>query len=125
LASFTLSTPLEATSAVWYGLQAIAEFLIASTFSLLFYTRQGRDESDFHAVLLSRALLKSRTGLQRSDRVVNYLIRRVIQIGFLAALWVFAELATWFLLPETAAYRIFDMTAGAMYTHVSGPIETI
>ncbi|KAH9973208.1 hypothetical protein BGW80DRAFT_1308778, partial [Lactifluus volemus] len=98
LKSFILSAPLEATSAVWYGLQTIAEGLIT--------------------ILLSRALLKSRTGLQRSDSVVNYLVRRVIQTGFVAALWVVAELVTWFLLPKTAAYRIFDMTAGAMYTHV-------
>ncbi|KAH9973213.1 hypothetical protein BGW80DRAFT_257233 [Lactifluus volemus] len=98
LKSLTLSTPLVATSAVWYGLQAIAEGLIT--------------------ILLSRALLKARTGLQRSDSVVNYLIRRVIQTGFVAALWVVAESVTWFLLPKTAAYRIFDMTVGAMYTHV-------
>jgi hypothetical protein len=109
-----------ATSAVWYGLQAIAEGLITSAFNFLFYTRQGWDESCFHVVLLSRALLKARTGLQRSDSVVNYLIRRVIQTGFVAALWVVAESVTWFLLPKTAAYRIFDMTVGAMYTHVSG-----
>ncbi|KAI0250855.1 hypothetical protein BJV78DRAFT_523801 [Lactifluus subvellereus] len=98
LATLYLSTTQKAMSVLWHGFQAIAECLIT--------------------VFLARALLKSRTGLQRSDSVVNYLIRQVIQIGFFATLWAIAELATWFLLPSAAAYKIFDATAGPMYTHV-------
>jgi len=49
---------------------------------------------------------------------VNYLIRQVIQIGFLAALWAIAGLATWFLMPSRSAYVLFDTTVGPMYTHV-------
>jgi hypothetical protein len=79
----------------------------------------GGTECYGYVVFLARALLKSRTGFQKSDSVVNYLTRRVIQIGLLAALWVVAALGTWFLLPETAAYRILDITTGPVYTHVS------
>ena len=85
-----------------------------------FLTRQGRDKCDFHIVFLTRALLKSRSGLEKSDCVVNYLIRHVIQTGFLATLWVIAELATWLLLPRTSVFLLFEMTLGPMYTHVSG-----
>ncbi|KAI0253231.1 hypothetical protein BJV78DRAFT_221913 [Lactifluus subvellereus] len=98
LATLYLSTTQKAMSVVWYGLQAIAECLIT--------------------VFLARALLKSRSGVQKSDSIVNYLTRQVIQIGFFATLWTIAELATWFLLPSAAAYRIFDVTVGPIYTHV-------
>ena len=84
-----------------------------------FLTRQGRDNCDFHIVFLARALLKSRSGLEKCDSVVNYLIRQVIQIGFLASLWVIAGLATWFLMPRCMAFVLFDATVGPMYTHVS------
>jgi len=98
LATLTISTTQNTMSVVWHGLQAIAECLIT--------------------VFLARALLKSRIGLQKSDSVVNYLIRQVIQIGFFATLWVIAGLATWFLMPTKAVYLLFDTTAGPMYTHV-------
>ncbi|KAH9957553.1 hypothetical protein BGW80DRAFT_1380918 [Lactifluus volemus] len=81
-----------------YGLQTVAECLIT--------------------IFLSRALLKSRTGLQKSDSVVNYLLRRVIQIGFLASLWTVAGLATWFLLPKVLVFMFFSSTVGPMYTNV-------
>ncbi|KAI0253234.1 hypothetical protein BJV78DRAFT_221943 [Lactifluus subvellereus] len=98
LATLNLSTTQNVISVVWHGLQAIAECLIT--------------------VFLARALLKSRSGIQKSDGVVNYLIRQVVQIGFLATLWAIAGLGTWFLLPRTALYVLFDATAGPMYTHV-------
>jgi len=97
LATLCVSTTQNAISAVWHGLQAVAQCLIM--------------------VFLARALLKSRSGLQKSDSVVNYLIRQVIQAGLLATLWVIAGLATWFLLPRTSNYVFFDPTAGPMYTH--------
>ncbi|KAI0253236.1 hypothetical protein BJV78DRAFT_222066 [Lactifluus subvellereus] len=98
VATLYLSTTQNVISVVWHGLQAIAECLIT--------------------VFLARALLKSRSGIQKSDSVVNYLIRQVVQIGFLATLWVIAGLGTWFLLPRTSVYALFDATAGPMYTHV-------
>ena len=104
-----------------YGLQAIAECLITS--SSKFYSSSlliTSETCDFHVVFLSRALLKSRTGLQKSDSIVNYLLRRVIQIGFLAALWTVAGLATWFLLPKVLVFMFFSSTVGPMYTHVGG-----
>ena len=63
--------------------------------------------------------MKARSGLQKSDSVVNYLVRLVIQIGFLANLWVIAGLATWFLLPRILVVMLVDMTLGPIYTHVS------
>ena len=84
-----------------------------------FPNRQGRDKCDFHLVFLARALLKSRSGLEKSDSVVYYLTRQVIQIGFFATLSAIAGLAAWFLLPSVAVYKIFDATVGLMYTHVS------
>jgi hypothetical protein len=32
-------------------------------------------------------------------------------------------MATWFLLPKHTAYAFFDLTAGSIYTHVSGPFS--
>ena len=65
-----------------------------------------------------RALLKYRTGLKKSDSLVRYLMRHVIQLGLFAALWSFAGMATWFLLPRYTIYALFDVTVGAIYTHV-------
>ncbi|KAH9973204.1 hypothetical protein BGW80DRAFT_1308759 [Lactifluus volemus] len=98
LATLSLSTTEKATSVVWHVLQVIAESLIT--------------------IFLARALLSSRSGHQKTDGVLNYLVRRVIQIGFFATLWTIAALALFFMLPRTLAYRFFDMTVGPMYTHV-------
>ncbi|KAH9995875.1 hypothetical protein BJV74DRAFT_883786 [Russula compacta] len=91
------SSPQLAASVIWHVLQAIAECLI------MFF--------------LARALLSSRSGLQRSDSVVNHLVRNVIQIGLFAMIWTFAELGTFFLLPKLDVYTVFDMTSGLIYTH--------
>jgi uncharacterized membrane protein len=65
-----------------------------------------------------RPLLKSRTGSKKSDSLVRYLMRHVIQLGLFAAIWSFAGMATWFLLPRYTIYALFDVTVGAIYTHV-------
>ena len=70
-------------------------------------------------VLLSRVLLKARSGMHRSDSTINYIVRNIIQTGCLATVWALAALATWFLIPKITAYRVFDITSGTMYTHVS------
>ena len=71
-------------------------------------------------VFLVRTLLKSRTGVRRSDTVVNYLVRATIQTGGLATAWAIAGLVTWFFLPRIYAFRVIDITSGSVYTHVSG-----
>ena len=70
-------------------------------------------------VLLSRVLLKARSGMRQSDSTINYIVRNITQTGFLATAWALAALATWFLIPKNTAYRIFDVTSGTIYTHVS------
>ncbi|KAI0252496.1 hypothetical protein BJV78DRAFT_339550 [Lactifluus subvellereus] len=87
-----------ATSAIWHALQAVAECLIMH--------------------FLSQALLTSRSGIQKSDHVVNHLVRNVIQLGLFATLWAIAGLATWFLLSHSTVYSFFDMTSGPIYTHM-------
>jgi len=87
----------QTTSVVWHSIQAIAECLIT--------------------LFLVRALLKSRSGVRRSDTIVDYLIRSAIQTGFLATAWAIAALVTFFFLPKMAAYRIIDLTSGTVYTH--------
>jgi len=87
-----------ATSVVWHVLQAISEFLISA--------------------FLIRALLKSRSGFKRSDNLVRYFTRRIIQLGFFAVVWSLAGMATWFLLPKYTVFTIFDMTSGSIYTHM-------
>jgi len=98
LVNGTMTPQAKGMAATWHGLQAISECLIT--------------------ILLARALLKSRSGLRSSDTVVNYLIRNVIQIGFFAMLWAIGELVTWFFLPKSAIYTIFDTTTGSLYTHL-------
>ena len=71
-------------------------------------------------VILIRVLLKSRSGFGKSDSVVNHLIRNIIQTGCLAMIWAVVALGSWFLLPNVTIYRLFDMTSGTVYAHVSG-----
>jgi len=87
------------TSVTWHAIQALVESLIT--------------------IFLSRGLLKSRSGLRRSDSIVNYLVRNVIRTGCLATIWAIAGLVTWFWLSRnvTMVYRIFDITSGTIYTH--------
>lgn len=93
------TSPAEnATSVVWHVLQAISEFLISA--------------------FLIRALLKSRSGFEKSDSLVRYITRRVIQLGLFAVIWSLAGMATWFLLPKYTVFAFFDMTSGSIYTHM-------
>jgi hypothetical protein len=72
-----------------------------------------------HTVFLSRMLLKSRSGIRQTDSTVNHIVRKIFQTGCLATAWALLALATWFLLPNNSAYRVFDVTSGTVYTHVS------
>lgn len=51
--------------------------------------------------------------------MVRYLVRNVIQTGVLATIWAFASLASWFFVQRILVYRVFDITSGTVYTHVS------
>lgn len=81
--------------------------------------RIDRPISPLPTVFLSRVLLEARSGMDQADRTINYIVRGTIQTGLLATAWALAALATWFLLPNISVYRIFDMTSGTVYTHVS------
>ena len=72
-------------------------------------------------VFLVRALLKARSGVQRSDLMVKFLIRNVVQTAVLATIWAIAALVSWFWLTKKGilVYRVFDITSGSVYTHVS------
>ncbi|KAH9976133.1 hypothetical protein BGW80DRAFT_902684 [Lactifluus volemus] len=91
------STATKLKVAFDYGSQAVAECLIT--------------------IFLVRALSMSRSGFQKSDSVVTYLIRRVILIGSFATLWVVAGLLLWVFSPKTPAYMLLTVTAGPVYTH--------
>jgi len=88
---------LRGLSVAWHAVQAVAECLI--TF------------------FLSRMLLKSRSGVRRTDSTVNYIVRGIIQTGCLATAWALVALATYFLLPHNTIYRVFDVTSGTVYMH--------
>ena len=83
---------------------------------------QVRSYHNLHLAFLTRALLNSRIGFEKSDTLVYYLTRRVIQLGLFAAIWSLGGMATWFLLPKYTVYGFFDMTTGSIYAHVSGPV---
>ncbi|KAF8495957.1 hypothetical protein F5888DRAFT_1707883 [Russula emetica] len=86
-----------ATSVVWYASQTTAECLIS--------------------FFLVRALLKARSGIQRSDMMVKFLARHAIQTAALATIWTIAALVSWFWLNRIALYSIFEITSGTVYTH--------
>ncbi|KAN0111840.1 hypothetical protein V8E52_008046 [Russula decolorans] len=85
------------TSVVWYASQATAECLIS--------------------FFLVRTLIKARSGMKRSDLMVRYLVRNVIQTAALATIWAMVSLVAWFWLKHILVYRVFDITSGTVYTH--------
>jgi hypothetical protein len=103
-----------ATSVVWYTSQTTAECLI----SCKPHFSSSVDVLTF-VVFLVRALLKARSGIQRSDLMVKFLVRNVIQTAALATIWAIASLISWFWLKHILVYRVFDITSGTVYTHVS------
>ena len=111
---------LQRLSGTRYRLSPNSSFQVCSSHSSLVDVGAYCDR---HIGFLIRALLKSRSGFENSDSLVHYLTRRVVQIGLFAVIWSFAEMATWFLLPEYAVFAFFDMTSGSIYTHVSGPLS--
>ncbi|KAI0258096.1 hypothetical protein BC834DRAFT_913499 [Gloeopeniophorella convolvens] len=82
---------------VWHVLQIIADILIM--------------------ILLTRALLKSRSGMRKSDSLVYHFIRSAVQTGCLATVWTLAETVAWTAYLDTAVYSLFEFTMGTMYTY--------
>ncbi|KAH9054938.1 hypothetical protein EDB87DRAFT_1362973 [Lactarius vividus] len=92
----TFTQPQMIISGFWHGLQAIAECLVAYS--------------------LMQALLNARTGIQRSDSVVYYLVRRIVQMGFFSTIWAISGLVAFIFFPNVCS--LLDMTVGSIYTHV-------
>ncbi|KAI0258098.1 hypothetical protein BC834DRAFT_913529 [Gloeopeniophorella convolvens] len=84
-------------SIVWHILQIVVDILIT--------------------ILLTRALLKSRSGMRKSDSLVYYFVRCAVQIGCLATAWTVAETVAWTAFLDTAAYSLFEFTMGTIYTY--------
>jgi hypothetical protein len=79
------TTSQRAMAIVWYGsLQAIAEYLITSASSIHWpqWSSVKVTYHDLYLVYLTRALLRFRRGKLETHSLVDYLVRRVIQIGF-------------------------------------------
>jgi hypothetical protein len=57
--------------------------------------------------------------MKRTDLMVRYLVRNVIQTAALATIWAIAALVAWFWVNRILVYRVFDITSGTVYTHVS------
>ena len=108
-------------SIAWHATQAAVECLITCpSFQISRFPDNLQSIHPLRTVLLSRVLLKARSGMRQSDLTINYIVRNIIQTGCLATAWALAALATWFLLSNNiSVYRIFDMTSGTVYTHVS------
>ncbi|KAI0258097.1 hypothetical protein BC834DRAFT_136615 [Gloeopeniophorella convolvens] len=68
-------------------------------------------------LMLTRALLKSRSGISKSDSLVYHYIRCVVQTGCIATIWSIAETTTWWTLSDTTTYTIFNFSAGTIYTY--------
>jgi hypothetical protein len=78
-----------------------------------------------HIGFLIRALLNSRGGFEKSNSLIRFFTRHVIQIGLFATIWSLAAMGTWFLMPNYTIYAFFDATSGSVYTHVSGPFPQL
>jgi hypothetical protein len=57
--------------------------------------------------------------MAKTDMMVKYLVRNVIQTAGLATIWAIAALVARFWLTRVLIYRVFDITSGTVYTHVS------
>jgi hypothetical protein len=51
--------------------------------------------------------------------MLRRLARNVIQTGVLATIWAISALVSRFWLTDVFVYRVFDMTSGTVYMHVS------
>jgi len=70
-------------------------------------------------VTLTIIFSRSRTGIRKTDAVLDRLIRGAIQTGFFIGIFSLGSLITFVLLPNTSLYAIFSIPLGRIYTNVS------
>ncbi|KAF7798961.1 hypothetical protein EIP86_010190 [Pleurotus ostreatoroseus] len=71
----------------------------------------------FTATTLGWLLWSAKTGFQRTDTVLNRLIRGAIQTGFFAAIFAAGDLITFLRVPSTNFYGMFAIPIGRIYTN--------
>ena len=62
---------------------------------------------------------RSRTGVRKTDTILNRFIRGAIQTGLFASIFALGNLITFVVLPETNFYGMFVIPIGRIYTNVS------
>lgn len=68
-------------------------------------------------VSMTYMLSKSRTGFQKTDNVINRLIRGAVQTGLFAGIFSLGDMITFLLWPETNLYGMFAIPIGRIYTN--------
>ncbi|PFH54583.1 hypothetical protein AMATHDRAFT_72380 [Amanita thiersii Skay4041] len=68
-------------------------------------------------IILIYVLINSRTGLRRTDTVINRLIRGAVQTGLFAAIFALADLSTFIRHEGTNFYAMFAYPIGRIYTN--------
>ncbi|KAF9567785.1 hypothetical protein CPC08DRAFT_626230 [Agrocybe pediades] len=89
--------PLTPFVICWLGSQTIADLIITAA--------------------LTYALSRSRTGLRRTDSIINRLIRGAIQTGLFAALFALGDLFSFVFHRDTNLYAMFAYPIGRIYTN--------
>ncbi|KAK7690033.1 hypothetical protein QCA50_006678 [Cerrena zonata] len=68
-------------------------------------------------VVLTTIFARSKTGIRRTDTVLNRLIRGTIQTGLFASIFSLGDLITFLTLPDTNLYGMFAIPIGRIYTN--------
>ncbi|CAA7269853.1 unnamed protein product [Cyclocybe aegerita] len=90
-------TPNRIWGALWFSMQVVVDATISVS---LIYT-----------------LVKSRTGFERSDTVVNRLVRTAIQTGSLFSLFSLLSLILYFVRPSATLYQFFYFAVTHLYAN--------
>ncbi|KAG6911071.1 hypothetical protein DXG01_004586 [Tephrocybe rancida] len=70
----------------------------------------------FIALTLIILLLRSRSGFQKSNSVINRLVRAALQTGFLVAIFTMTSLILYLKYPTSQYYGILGLPAGRVYS---------
>ena len=62
---------------------------------------------------------RSRTGVRKTDTILNRFIRSAIQTGLFAGIFALSDLITFVVLPDMNFYGMFGIPIGRIYTNVS------
>ena len=68
-------------------------------------------------VTLVVVLSRSRTGIRKTDTILNRFIRGAIQTGLFASIFALGNLICFVVLPETNFYGMFAIPIGRIYTN--------